>query len=216
MARVAGVEMPDVKLLRTGKDAYFTVKRFDRSAAGRHHVHTAAGLVEANFRVPGSIDYEMLLKITWALTKNAVHVEQMFRRMVFNVLTHNRDDHGKNHAFMMNGAGVWSPTPAYDITLSNGPAGEHNLAVAGEGRNPGRPHIVRAAKEIGIAADRASDIFDQVKEVVSRWPTFAKEAGLSAMRTGEIDYIVYGRKPAPRRKRRTEDDEPAAAPSSSP
>ena len=109
MAQAAGIVMSETRLLRTGKDAYFAVKRFDRSRAGCHHVHTAAGLVDADFRVPGAIDYEALLKITWALTKNAAHVEQMFRRMVFNVLAHNRDDHARNHAFLMNGAGEWAP-----------------------------------------------------------------------------------------------------------
>ena len=198
MAQAAGVGMAETRLLRTGKDVYFAVKRFDRSAAGRHHVHTAAGLVDADFRVPGAIDYEALLKMTWALTKNAAHVEQMFRRMVFNVLAHNRDDHARNHAFLMNGAGEWSPTPAYDLTFSNGPAGEHNLAVAGEGRNPGRAHILQAARETSMGAARASAILEEVQGAIALWPSFADEAGLSRRRSEEINGVLNGRKPAPR------------------
>ena len=197
MAQAAGVVMPQTRLLRTQKGAYFAVRRFDRSRAGCHHVHTAAGIVDADFRVAGAIDYEALLKITWALTKSALHVEQMFRRMVFNVLAHNRDDHARNHAFMMNGAGDWSPTPAYDLTFSNGPAGEHNLAVAGEGRNPGRAHILQAARETGMAPARASDIFEEVQGAIALWPAFADEAGLSGRRSGEINGVLKGRKPAP-------------------
>ena len=197
MALAAGVVMAESRLLRTGKDAYFAVKRFDRSMAGRHHVHTAAGLVDADFRVPGAIDYEALLSITWVLTKNAVHVEQMFRRMVFNVLAHNRDDHARNHAFLMNGAGEWCPTPAYDLTFSNGPAGEHNLAVAGEGRNPGRGHILQAAQEAGIGPALASAIFEEVQGAIALWPAFADEAGLSRRRSDEINGVVNGRKPSP-------------------
>ncbi len=194
MAQAAGVVMPQTRLLRTEKDAYFAVRRFDRSVQGRHHVHTAAGLVDADFRIPGSIDYEALLKITWALTKSAIHVEQMFRRMVFNVLAHNRDDHARNHAFMMNAAGDWSPTPAYDLTFSNGPAGEHNLSVAGEGRDPGRAHIMQAARDVGMAPARASDLFEEVHAAIAMWPTFADEAGLSGRRSGEIDGVVNGRR----------------------
>ena len=197
MAQAAGVVMSETRLLRTGKDAYFAVKRFDRSRAGRHHVHTVAGLVDADFRVPGAIDYEALLKITWALTKNAAHVEQMFRRMVFNVLAHNRDDHARNHAFLMNGAGEWSPTPAYDLTFSNGPAGEHNLAVAGEGRNPGRAHILQAAQETSMGAARAGAILEEVQGAIALWPAFADEAGLSRRRADEINGVLNGRKPSP-------------------
>ena len=213
MAKGVGVEMPEVGLLRTGNDAYFAIKRFDRSPTGRHHVHTAAGLVEADYRVAGSMDYEALLSLTWSLTKNKAHVLQMFRRMVFNVLAHNRDDHAKNHAFAMTAASVWAPSPAYDITYSVGPAGEHNLAVAGEGRNPGKPHVMEAAKKAGVAENEALEIFEEIRTVVNSWPDYAKRAGLSTKRTRDIDSVLNGRRPAPRRGKKA-GHAPAAPPSS--
>jgi serine/threonine-protein kinase HipA len=211
MAKAAGVIMPEVQLLRTENDAYFAVKRFDRSSSGRHHIHTAAALVNANYRFPGALDYRDLMAITWELTKNEKHVRQMFLRMVFNVLAHDRDDHAKNHAYLMNAGGDWSPTPAYDITYSAGPAGEHNLAVAGEGRNPDLPHILTVANDAGIAEAAAREIFEHVRMVVQGWRSYADQAGLSPRRAVAIDRALNGRRLAPRRNRRTQ-----AAPNDAP
>jgi serine/threonine-protein kinase HipA len=117
----------------------------------------------------------------------------MFRRMVFNVASRNRDDHSKNHAFRMATDGTWHPTPAYDLTLSDGPAGEHSLAIAGEGRNPSRKHIMTVAKQASIPDGEATAIFEQVQSVVSRWPDYAKTAGVSDGRISEIDRILTHR-----------------------
>ncbi len=136
MAARAGVTMPETDLIRTRSGGYFAVRRFDRDAVGRVHVHSASGLSGADHKVPGAMDYELLLRITRLLTRDAKAVAQVFRRMAFNVFAHNRDDHAKNHAFMMDADGTWTPAPAYDLTFSTGPAGEHNLTLAGEGRNP--------------------------------------------------------------------------------
>jgi serine/threonine-protein kinase HipA len=212
MAKGANIEMPEVRLLRTGDDAYFAIKRFDRSPVGRHHVHTAAGLIDADYRVAGSMDYEALLSLTWSLTKNKAHVLQMFRRMVFNVLAHNRDDHPKNHTFAMTPAGAWAPSPAYDITYSNGPGGEHNLAVAGEGRSPGKLHILEAAKRGGVTPKEALEIFEEIRTVVNSWPDYAMGAGLSTQRTRDIDSVLNGRRPSPRRRKK-DDQVPATSPS---
>jgi serine/threonine-protein kinase HipA len=207
MAGAAGVSMPGVRLLRTKSEGYFAVRRFDRSDAGRHHVHTVSGLINVSHRDAGAIDYGVLMKVTAKLTKNAIHVEQMFVRMVFNALVHNRDDHAKNHAFMMDANGVWSPSPAYDITFSNGPGGEHNLAIAGEGRNPSLEHFLQVAKEASITDAKAREINDRVRATVNRWPDYAEQAGLSKRRADEIDTVINGRRPTPKRKKRA-DEEP--------
>ncbi len=186
MAREAGIDMPETHLIDTASGArYFAVRRFDRPPAGRTHFQSAAGLVDADYRTP-SIDYGTLLKITNLLTRDARHVKHMFRRMLFNVLSHNRDDHAKNHAFMMDGSGGWRPTPAFDLTFSNGPAGEHNLAVAGEGRAPGLSHIRQVARDAALAAKEADGIYEQVRAVIARWPEFAQQAGVSQQRLTDI------------------------------
>lgn len=196
MARAAGIDMPDTRLLPTEGDAYFAVRRFDRAGEmARRHVHTVSGLIHADHRTAGAIDYGGLLKVTWNLTKDIGHVEQVVRRMTFNVLAHNRDDHAKNHAFTMAADGRWSPTPAYDLTFSTGPGGEHNLAVDGEGRAPGLPHLLAVAKDVALPEAKARAIHNEVGTAISEWPKFAQQAGLSARRTDEIDLVINGRRP---------------------
>jgi serine/threonine-protein kinase HipA len=198
MAKAAGIDMPDTALLPTGSDVYFAVRRFDRAGEGlRRHMHTASGLIHADHRTAGSIEYGDLLRLTLALTRNAADIEQMFRRMAFNVITHNRDDHAKNHAFTMSTEGRWSPTPAYDITFSTGPVGEHNLAVDGEGRTPGLPHLLAVAKDVALPERKARAIHDEVKAAVGEWPKFAQQAGLSARVADEIDLVINGRRTRP-------------------
>ncbi|MFC0243222.1 type II toxin-antitoxin system HipA family toxin [Rhodopseudomonas telluris] len=192
MAKAAGVVMPATKLIKTKKGSYFAVQRFDRTEGGSAHVQTVSGLLEADHRAP-SIDYDTLLKVTRLLTRDERHVRQMFVRMIFNVLAHNRDDHAKNHAFLLAKDGVWHPTPAYDLTLSEGPGGEHNLAVNGEGKNPTKKHILKVAQNASISQAKVEQFFEQVQHAIARWPEFAKEAGLTEKRLQEIDRLLNKR-----------------------
>lgn len=193
MAKDAGVDMPNTTLLKGSKGtSYFAVKRFDRSEAGAVHVHTLSGLLHADHRAP-QVDYGLLLRATRALTRDERQVERMLGRMTFNVLARNRDDHSKNHAFQLDAGGTWSPTPAYDLTFSLGPSGEHNMAIAGEGRNPGQSHILAEGKEAGLRATVVTAIYDQARTAIDRWPLFAEQAGLSDRRTAQLDYILNGR-----------------------
>jgi serine/threonine-protein kinase HipA len=129
MAKAAAVEMPETKLLKAEIGKYFAVRRFDRTSKGRTHVQTASALLEVDHNMPQN-DYETLLKVVRALTRDETHVCQVFTRMVFNVLTRNCDDHAKNQAFAMDSDGIWKPTPAYDLTLSTGPGGERPAAAS--------------------------------------------------------------------------------------
>ena len=195
MACAAGIDMPPTRLIKTGKGSYFAVERFDRTAGGSVHVQTASGLLDADHRAL-SIDYDTLLKVTRLLTRDERHVRQMFVRMIFNVLARNRDDHAKNHAFQMAQDGTWYPTPAYDLTLSEGPGGEHNLAVDGEGRNPTRQHIMAVADRASVPKAEAEKLFERARLAVDRWPEFGKTAGLSDARIQEIDRLLNNRAPA--------------------
>jgi serine/threonine-protein kinase HipA len=179
MARNTGIIVPETLILpASSSPGYFATKRFDRENGRRLHMHTAAGLLHADFRVP-SVGYEDLLKLVGFVTRDQVSVEQMFLRMVFNIVAHNRDDHIKNHAFLMNDSGRWSLSPAYDITFSEGPGGEHTLDVAGEGRSPSSGHILSVANSVGLSSSFAKEAIEIVREVVSRWPTYASDAGVS-------------------------------------
>ena len=189
MATAAGVEMPPTRLLETSSGGYFAVRRFDRVPNGGAHIHTASGLLDADHRTP-QIDYNTLLRLTRHLGRDERHVRQMFRRMVFNVLARNRDDHSKNHAFRMDTEGSWRPAPAYDLTLSEGPAGEHSLAIAGEGRSPGLDHIMKEASDASIPKKDAKAICDEVRSAIARWPEHAASASLSPARTSEIGDLL--------------------------
>jgi serine/threonine-protein kinase HipA len=197
MARAAGVEMPNTRLISTPTSKYFAVQRFDRTPKGSVHVQTASGLLEADHRAP-AIDYDTLLKVTRLLTRDERHVRQMFIRMVFNILARNRDDHSKNHAFFMTHDGIWHPTPAYDLTLSEGAGGEHNLAIDGEGKNPTDQNMMSVADRASIPKAEAKALIERVRTAVDRWPDHASAAGLSARRSLEIDHLLNKRGPRPK------------------
>ncbi|MFT5130530.1 MAG: serine/threonine-protein kinase HipA [Rhodothermales bacterium] len=146
-------------------------------------IHLAC--IHANFRVP-SCDYEVLLRVTRILTKNAADVRAAFRLMVFNILAHNRDDHVKNFAFVLSAQGDWQFAPAYDLTFAHGPGGEHTTTVSGEGRAPGLLDILKVAESAGIAQKEAREIVDEVTGAVADWAAFADLATLDSKRAREI------------------------------
>ena len=178
MARAAGIDVPPTRLLPAEHGpGYFAVERFDRDDATKRHSATFAGLFHADHRLP-SVDYADLLKGTGWLTRDRRAVDQHFRRMVFNVLAHNRDDHTKNHGYLMDRDGQWTLAPAYDLTPSFGPGGEHALAVGGDGRQPGRKDILSVAAAVGISRDTTETTITVVAKAVAKWPVFAASYGL--------------------------------------
>lgn len=103
----------------------------------------------------------------------------MHRWAVFNVVTHNRDDHVKNFAFLLTDAGTWELAPAYDLVFAPGPGGQHTMTVAGEGRAPTRGHLLELADPAGLATREAQAVLDQVAAAAARWRTHARQAGVS-------------------------------------
>ena len=187
LARASGIDMAPSRLL-PARDGfgYFATRRFDRPSPGRRlHMVSLAGALEALPDVP-SIDYDALLRATAAITRHASDVEQAFRRMVFNVLAHNRDDHTRQHSYLMNADGEWRLAPAYDLTFSNGPGGEHYLAVEGEGRTPTRTQVVALGRRHGLSDRPIAEIINAVRDALADWPVIATELGVTASRA-EID-----------------------------
>ena len=187
LAAAAGVDMPTTRLFETSEgDRFFGVKRFDRDGNRRIHIHTFGNLIQANFRIP-SADYADLLKTVSLLTRNHQDVLRAYRRMVFNVLAHNRDDHVKNFAFVLDdAAGEWTLSPAYDLTRTPGPGGEHTMTLAGEGKNPTRSHMDQLARQADISQKDADRIFDEVKSAITNWPDLAAKAGVSKTNLNRI------------------------------
>lgn len=179
MAKEASLNVPEAKLFPSKKEpGYFGVKRFDRIDGKRVHMHTISGLLHADHRFP-SLDYETIMKATLWLTKNSKEAEKLFRATVFNVLSHNRDDHAKNFSFLMDEKGLWRVSPAYDLTFSSGPSGEHCSMIMGEGKNPKVFHLLKLAEIGGIKKQKALQIIDEIKKAVSKWTDFAKDVGVS-------------------------------------
>ncbi len=192
MAKKAGISMPDVHLFPVKKGAgYFAVKRFDRNGKQRFHMHTACGLLHSDFRVP-SLDYEDLIALTGALTRDAREIEKLYQLAVFNVLAHNRDDHSKNFSFLMDAKGEWKLSPAYDLTFSSGPRGEQSTMVMGEGRNPSVNHLIKLGHEAKLSKARITEIIDQTQTALGSWEVLAKEYGVSANNIRLISKYIHG------------------------
>ncbi|MDB5026813.1 MAG: hypothetical protein JWO66_502 [Candidatus Eremiobacteraeota bacterium] len=182
MARASGVRVPDYRLIEAKRGpGYFATKRFDRGrGAVRKHVMSAAAVLDLDWTVP-QIDYDNLLRLVRAVTRDQSEVEEMFRRMVFNVVAHNRDDHAKQHAFIYDPvAKRWQLTPAYDLSHSSGPGGEHYLAVAGEGRDVSARAINAVAAAHDVKPKRLRAIVAEVIEGVEKFEGLAGDYGLSA------------------------------------
>ena len=164
VARKCGINVPDFKLMN---GRYFASRRFDIDADGqRIHTATAGGLLCLSLANP-VLDYSNLLALTGYLTQNAKEVEEMFRRMVFNYLTENKDDHCKNFSFYVSekstGGYSWHLAPAYDLTLcTEGYNGEHATSVNGTG-NPTLEDMITLGVKIKMKQERCYEIFDEVE-----------------------------------------------------
>jgi serine/threonine-protein kinase HipA len=159
LAKACGIDMPETRLFE-GK--YFGVKRFDRQNNSKQHVISAAGLLNADYRIP-SLDYNILMTACLRLTRNMEEVYKLFRIMVFNVLIKNKDDHAKNFSFILTD-GEWHLSPAYDLLPSNGFNGFHTTTVNGQG-SPSQKDILEVAQNIGLNKQRAKDIYEEILDM---------------------------------------------------
>lgn len=180
MAKNCGIEMPETKLFKDRKNnRYFGIERFDRLGDQRIHTHTFGSLIESNYRIPAQ-DYSDLLLVTHDLTKNMEEVEKAFRLMIFNHLTHNRDDHVKNFSFIMNDKFRWQFSPAYDLTPSTGPGGEHSMTINQKGDNISMDDYHALGNKCGIKKRKVEIIFDEVKQGISSYKTLADQAEVTS------------------------------------
>lgn len=173
-AKQCGITMSETRLFPSDKcEGYFGTKRFDRvidnGTQKRIHMLTAAALLELDFEQT-SLDYHSLMKLTKILTRDYLEdVNNMFRRMCFNVFAHNRDDHSKNFTYLYHEAeNRWRLSPAYDLTYSNTYYGEHTTTVDGNGRNPGEKEILAVGVAAGMERTECKRIMNQIKDCVNR------------------------------------------------
>lgn len=190
MATDAGVIMSDTKLLQ-GHDgaSYFATKRFDRDGPDRLHIHSASGLLYADIRIP-SLDYKDLIALTRAVTRDHREIGKMYALAVFNVLSHNRDDHAKQFSFAMTKNGSWTMAPAYDLTWSQGPGGEHSSSVLGYGRDISRDTLLELGAVADITRREAEQILDRTLTAVSNWPIFADRRGVGRQSKAAVQRAI--------------------------
>ena len=168
LARETGINIPDIKLSisKTG-NRYYLIKRFDRHINKKIHMISVAALLEVDFRAP-SLDYNDLIKLTRVLTKNNDDVLEMFRRMVFNVLIDNQDDHTKNFAFIYDDINkTYRLSPAFDITPGRTYYGEHTTSVNGKGKNITEEDMIEVAVKNKIDLKDAKTIIDRCERVIN-------------------------------------------------
>ena len=191
MARAAGITMNDCRLLEENGRRHFMTRRFDRLARGEKlHMQSLGALAHLDFNAAGAHSYEQALLTIRQLGLPMAALEEQFRRMAFNVVARNQDDHVKNIAFLMNRDGAWSLAPAFDVTYSFNPAGAwtatHQMTVNGK-----RDHFVledfrACANAASMKRGRATTILDEVLTAVSEWKKFAAEAGVPARERDQV------------------------------
>lgn len=156
-AKLAGIEMPETRLFE-GK--YFGTARFDRETSRRFHMITASGLLHASHRYP-SLDYIDLMKAAFHLTSSIIEMKKLYRLMIFNVITFNKDDHAKNFSFLYKN-NEWICSPAYDLVYSSGFNGNHSTTINGRG-NPSKEDVLKAGVEAGLEHKVCLHIYEEVE-----------------------------------------------------
>ena len=191
MARAAGIRMTDCRILRENGRHHFMTRRFDRTETGRKiHMQSLGALAHYDFNQAGAYSYEQALRVIDRLGLGKDTAEEQFRRMAFNVVARNQDDHVKNIAFLMDRAGRWSLSPAFDVTYSYNPAGRwtgaHQMTLNGKRDGFETDDFVACARNASLKRGRATAILRDVQEAVSRWRQFAEEAGVPGETTHRI------------------------------
>ncbi len=171
-----GLEISPIKLKLNNQLNKASSIPFDRIENKRIHMHSAAGIMHDNFRL-SNIDYGHLMDCAFTLEKNVIAYEKILRIAAFNVFAHNRDDHSKNFAFLMDSNGGWKVAPAYDLTYSSSSHGFHSTTVAGESKNPSKKHLMELGNYFKIR--NASKIIGEVQEVVNNWKMYSDQSDVS-------------------------------------
>lgn len=181
MATAAGIEMTECRLLEEDGRAHFMTRRFDRTDAGdKIHMQSLCAMGHFDFNAPGEYSYEHAFGVIQQLNLGSPAVREMYRRMVFNVIGRNHDDHTRNIAFLMDKTGEWRLAPAYDVIWCYNPRGRwavrHQMRINGKQENFTRDDLLSVAERYGIKD--AKGIISSVYEIILQWPKFAEDAGV--------------------------------------
>ena len=192
MATTAGISMSQSRLLEENGRAHFMTKRFDREVIGgktlKHHIQTLCAINHLDFKQRGTHDYSQLFMTARALGLDDDALDQIFRRMAFNVMARNCDDHTKNFGFIVRQGQEWNLSPAYDVTHAYKPTGlwtyQHLMSVNQKFKDISKNDLLTVADRFGIR--KPENVLSDVRGAIDNWSQFAKQAGLSAALQNEI------------------------------
>ena len=195
MAKECGITMMPCHLLEEHGRAHFMTKRFDREAGQiKHHVQTFCGLKHFDYNQVSSFSYEQLFQCMRELKLTYKDAEQMFRRMVFNVIARHCDDHTKNFSFMLKRGSTWELAPAYDLCHAYRPGSQwvsqHALSINGKRTGIIRKDFLSVAKGISMKSKKAAEIIDEINATIQNWKTFADEANVHPELRDQIQHTL--------------------------
>ncbi len=183
MARDCGIDMSECRLFQEHGRSHFMTRRFDRLAGGEKlHMQSLCAMAHFDYNMAGAYSYEQALLVMRQLKLPMQAIEQQYRRMVFNIVARNQDDHVKNIAFLMDKSGAWSLAPAFDVTYSFNPSGtwtaSHQMTMNGKRDHFTMDDFNACAKTASMKRGRAGKIVAEVQATVSKWGAFAEQAGV--------------------------------------
>ena len=194
MALDAGIEMTECRIYSNHGEHHFMTKRFDRVQGKKIHMQSLGALAHISYKEPGLCSYEMAAQYMKEIGLSVQEVEQFFRRMVFNCLAVNQDDHVKNVSFLMNRNGAWSLSPAYDITFSYNPTNKwlraHQMSINQKNSSVELQDLVETALKMGIKKGKAMNIIAQITRVVADFQKYAMEAGIREKTYCDIQRVL--------------------------
>ena len=175
--RECGIDMAECSLIEENGRAHFLTKRFDRINGARVHMQTLCGIAHLDYRLLRAYSYEQAFAVMRGLRLTYKEAQEMFRRMVFNVVVRNQDDHTKNISFLMDRNGKWRLSPAYDMGYAYNPDGQwtsaHQMSINGKFSGITKDDLLECAAKNNIK--NATQIINEVCQAASRWPEIARE-----------------------------------------
>ncbi|MGN0438043.1 MAG: type II toxin-antitoxin system HipA family toxin [Lachnospiraceae bacterium] len=198
MAQSCGITMNECRIYNSEGDHHFMTKRFDRENGRKLHMQSLGALAHISYQEPGVCGYELAAMYMKEIGLSYKEIEQFYRRMVFNCLAVNQDDHVKNISFLMDRTGKWMLSPAYDITFSYNPTNKwlraHQMTVNGKTVEIGLTDLVEAGAKMGIKERRCKDIISEISFVVSDFATFAQRVGIKEQTFTYINSVIAANK----------------------
>lgn len=180
LVQECGIDMSECSLIEENGRAHFLTKRFDRCNGEKIHMQTLCGITHYDYRMPRSYSYEQAFNVMRALRLPYSQAQEMYRRMVFNVVVRNQDDHTKNISFLMDNSGKWRLSPAYDMGYAYNPKGgwtaQHQMSINGKFDDITRTDLLEFAQRNNIKD--AAETIDMITDCASRWPLIAKDCGV--------------------------------------